>query len=98
MNKLNKINYSRIELTQSAEEIEQRRIESAKKQSYIQDYVKKNNLIKLKSDYFGMSSFYYNKEKDIVLEVKNYDDGQGNPLFFKPKLNIEEHIRELNNL
>ena len=51
------------------------------------------DIIELKSDYLGMSSFYYSRKANIVYE---YDNSTHQLL--KPNSDVEAHIRQLNNL
>ena len=50
-------------------------------------------VVKLKSDYLGVSSFYYNEEHNKIYEIDN-----SNIQLTKPSLGVENHIRSLNNL
>ena len=47
----------------------------------------------LKSDYLGMSSFYYSRKANIIYEVDNDTISLS-----KPDPEVEEHIRKINNL
>ena len=40
----------------------------------IQNHVKKNNLIKLKSCYYNTDSYFYDNSKNILYKVHNYFD------------------------
>lgn len=60
----------------------------------------RENLIKslgdvreLKSDYLGMSSFYYSRKADIIYELDN-----SRVCLVKPSFEVEERIRKINNL
>lgn len=62
--------------------------------------MRRENLLKslgdieeLKSDYFGMSSFYYSRKADIIYELENCD-----VCLRKPDSVVEQHIRKINNL
>ena len=50
-------------------------------------------LEELKSDYLGMSSFYYSRKANIVYEYDNYKG-----CLVKPTTGVESHIRELNKV
>jgi hypothetical protein len=61
-------------------------------------YVIKNNLIKLKSDYYdgGSSVFYYDNNKRIMYIVKPYKINNNYKNIFK--ISYDNNILELNNL
>jgi hypothetical protein len=48
----------------------------------------------LKSDYLGVSSFFYSRKLNIVYE---FDNGILNSLV-KPTAEVEAHIRKINNI
>ena len=48
----------------------------------------------LKSDYLGMSSFFYSRQLNIIYE---FDNGVINGLV-KPSAEVEAHIRKINNI
>ncbi len=69
-----------------------------KRQELIQQHVKSNGYIELKSDYFGTDSFYYDKKSGIMYEVDNScpdDDKDITPLF---EISYDQHIMKLNSL
>jgi len=64
----------------------------------IKEYARVNNLQKLKSNYLGMSSYYYSYEYMRLYEVSNICnelDNDINPIF---KCIYDENILKLNNL
>ena len=67
------------------------------RQQLIQKFVRENKLIELKSDYFGMDSYYYSKEKNTMYKVTNICDYSNNvtPNF---EISQDQHIIKLNNL
>ena len=87
------------------------------KKKFIKDldeYIIENNLRKLKSDYLGMSTFYYDQKMNKILELgdkkfyllnKNKNKYQNtnftlpiSQYFSSPSIEVEGHIRELNGL
>jgi len=60
----------------------------------LEKFVKENNLIKLKSDYFNMSSYYWDNKNKIMYEI---DRGYFQEIFNCKAIN-DQHIAELNNL
>jgi hypothetical protein len=48
---------------------------------------------KLKSDYLGVSDFFYSRRLNIVYEFDN-----GINSLVKPSANVEAHIRKINNI
>lgn len=49
--------------------------------------------VEIKSDYLGVSSFYYSKKGDTMYEVDNV-----RIQLLKPSAEVEAHLRKLNNL
>ena len=70
---------------------------NAKRQNLIAKIVKENNLIELKSDYFGMDSYYYSAERKTMYKVCNICDftKNVNPTF---EISHDRHIIQLNKL
>jgi hypothetical protein len=67
-----------------------------KRQNNILKIIEKYKLKKLNSDYFDMSSFYYDKLNRYIWQVQNI--GKEFPFFYKPETEIYLHIKELNNI
>ena len=67
------------------------------RQQLIQKIVRENKLIELESDYYGMDSYYYSKEKNTMYKVCNICDYSNNvtPNF---EISRDQHIITLNNL
>jgi hypothetical protein len=60
-----------------------------KRQILIQQIVKENNLIKLKSPYFGMDSYYLDSSKKTIYRVSNVCNFMGN---VHPKLTMTKKL------
>ena len=67
------------------------------RQQLIAKIVNENRLVELQSDYYGMDSYYYSKERNIMYKVSNICDYTNN---VNPKFEVsyDRHIIELNNL
>lgn len=63
---------------------------NASVQIEIDQFIKDNNLVKLKCDYLGMTSFYYDYIKTIMYSYTHGDD--------EMKISNDVHILELNDL
>ena len=79
---------------------ESRQIEynrNVERQRQIKEYVNQHGLIELKSDYFGMNSYYLHPQQRIIYKVCNICDWSGSII---PNFAIDNdpHIRQLNNL
>jgi len=65
----------------------------------IREHVRKNNLIPLKCDYFGMDSYYYHKETKTMYKVcivyNKYRDHSIIPNF---EVSTDAHILTLNHI
>jgi hypothetical protein len=70
---------------------------NAKRQELIQQHVRNNGLVKLKSDYLGMDSFYYDKRTKTMYKLCNICDSSKNinPIF---NISTDQHILKLNSL
>jgi len=94
-----KLNYSDFildaETIQNKEDIELNK--NTKRGQLIKNHVIRNGYILLKSDYFGMDSYYYDKTKKIMYKVCNICDWKGdqNPVF---EISRDQHILKLNSL
>lgn len=63
----------------------------------IQEHIKKNNYIKLKSDYYSVDRYYYDKKNGMLYKVGDVVDFRGNiDTSFTPVR--DSHILKLNNL
>lgn len=87
----------------SEEKKNQDRISKEKNEEYrqkINRIVQEHDLIKLRCDYFGMSSFYYDRKTRTLYEVNDvlsqskFCSG-GNEIF---RVSHDQHILRLNNL
>lgn len=62
----------------------------------IQEIVRDKDLVELKSDYYGMSTFWLNPQTQRITEVASLGDSK--PVFFTPTADVYRHIAALNNL
>ena len=60
--------------------------------------IMENNFIKLKSDYLGTSTFYYDTAKQSIWEVVWMPASSSTNPFRKPSWEVAKHIAEINNL
>jgi len=93
------LNYSKFESNQE-EEIEKmfiQNIQHKKRSELIQQHIINNKYIKLECDYFGMDSYYYDKNKKIMYKVCDICGWSGDitPIF---EISTDEHILKLNSL
>lgn len=95
----NNLNYSDFILSSEAiqDKKQYEREQNQKRKHLIDKYVAENGLIKLKSDYFGMDSYYYNKNTKFMYKVCNICDWSrnANPTF---EISNDSHILRLNLL
>jgi hypothetical protein len=85
-------------LPKTDEEIIEEHAKHTIRQDNIQKMVDDNNLIKLKCDYFGMDSYYYNKNNKTMYKVSNINtmfDKSTIPIF---EVSYDSHILEINNI
>lgn len=84
-------------IKQDSESLKKYQTSNNVRQQLISKIVLENNLIELKSDYLGMDSYYYNKERKTMYKVSNVCDYTNNinPAF---EVSYDRHIIELNNL
>ena len=88
-------------LPKTDEEITEEHAKNTTRQDNIQKFVEDNNLIKLECDYFGMDSYYYDKNNNTMYKVCNiinmYDksDKSTIPNF---EVSYDSHILEINNI
>ncbi len=80
------MNYAPFELTsqQKSEKEFQRVHINNVRNSYIENYVKTNNLVRLKSDYLDMSQFFYYPKNKTILQVQSFGN-EDTPNFYVPK-------------
>ena len=96
---MNNLHYSDFIL--SSESIQNKkeyeREQNIKRKHLIDTHVSKNCLIKLRSDYYGMDSYYYDKKTNIMYKVCNVCNWSGdvNPTF---EISNDSHILKLNSL
>lgn len=92
------MSYAKFEL--SPEQKNEKKSQNDENQKYrtnfINNVIATNNLVELKSDYFGMSRFFFDPKRKNILEV--HAVGQGVPNFFTPEYNVLIHIKQLNGL
>jgi hypothetical protein len=67
--------------------------EREKEENMMQNRLRMLGAVEIKSDYLGVSSFYYSKKDDRMYEVDNV-----RIQLLKPSAEVEAHLRKLNNL
>jgi len=90
-------NYSDFEPIPPTEEEKNEELRKIKlRQENIKQYAKDNNMVLLKSDYFGMDIYYYDEKYKRMYKVSNhfsFDDKLLSPKF---ELCNDNHILKLN--
>lgn len=68
------------------------------KVDYVDEVIKKYNLIKLRSDYLDMNSYYLDKDTKTVYEFDNSARNAQDLRFKVSRPEVTKHLLELNNL
>ena len=85
-------------LPKTNEEIAEEHAKITTLQNNIQKFVEDNNLIKLKCDYFGMVSYYYDKHNKTMYKVCNIITMSNKSTIPKFEVSNDSHILEINNI
>jgi hypothetical protein len=85
-------------LPKTDEEIIEEHTTHTTRQDNIQKIVDDKNLIKLKCDYFGMDSYYYNKNNKTMYKVCNINTMFDKSTIPKFEVSYDSHILEINNI
>jgi hypothetical protein len=67
--------------------------EKEKQEKIMRNRLRMLGAVEIKSDYLGVSTYYYSKKDDIIYEVDNV-----RIQLLKPTAEVESHLRQLNNL
>ena len=93
------LNYGEFILSdeQNMEKRNEENDKNQRRQELIKQFVMKNGYVKLKCDYLGMDSYYYDTTRKIMYKVCNICDWTGDVI---PKFEIsnDEHILRLNSI
>ena len=87
-----------IPLPKTDEEIAEEHAKHTTRQDNIQKFVDDNNLIKLKCDYFGMDSYYYDTNYKTMYKVCNIITMSDKSTIPKFEVSYDSHILEINNI
>ena len=87
-----------IPLPKTDEEIAEEHAKHTTRQDNIQKFVDDNNLIKLKCDYFGMDSYYYDTNYKTMYKVSNIITMSDKSTIPKFEVSYDSHILEINNI
>lgn len=88
-------NYSTFRPTPPTQEEREEQIRLHKlRQEYIQQYAEDNNLVLLKSNYWGMDKFYYSEKYNRMYIVHSSDKSLTPPF----ELSHDENIMEINGI
>ena len=85
-------------LPKTDEEIIEEQATHKTRQDNIQKFVDDNNLIKLKCDYFGMDSYYYDTNYKTMYKVCNIITMSDKSTIPKFEVSYDSHILEINNI
>ena len=85
-------------LPKTDEEIIEEHAKHTTRQDNIQKFVDDNNLIKLNCDYFGMDSYYYDKNNNTMYKVCNIITMSDKSTIPKFEVSYDSHILEINNI
>ena len=85
-------------LPKTDEEIIEEHATHKTRQDNIQKFVDDNDLIKLKCDYFGMDSYYYDKNNKTMYKVSNIITMSDKSTIPKFEVSCDSHILEINNI
>lgn len=86
-----------IPLPKTDEEIAEEHEKHTTRQDNIQKFVDDNNLIKLKCDYFGMDSYYYDTNYKTMYKVCNIITMSDKSTIPKFEVSYDSHILEINH-
>ena len=87
-----------IPLPKTDEEITEEHAKHTTRKDNIQKFVDDNNLIKLKCDYLGTDSYYYDANYKTMYKVCNIITMSDKSTIPKFEVSYDSHILEINNI